>query len=173
VCPEGAIHEGKRSIGVLEKGTTENIVFYRGILNVGEAMATPVIKALKKKIDGDTNTILDAPPGNACPMIETVSNVDYCILVTEPTPFGLYDLRLAANVVKKLEVPFGVIINKDGTRDMGVESYCRQLGISILMRIPHSKEIASLYSQGKLFSLEMHGWKEKFQRLFKDLEESI
>lgn len=173
VCPEGAIHEGKRSIGVLEKGAFEDVMFYRGVLNVGEAMATPVIKALKKKIDDDKNTILDAPPGNACPMVETVRNVDYCILVTEPTPFGLYDLKLAVNVVKKLDVPFGVIINKDDTRDKGVENLCKQQGISILMRIPHSKEIASLYSQGKLFSLEMQGWKEKFQRLFSDLEESI
>ncbi len=173
VCPEGAIHEGKRSIGMIERGTFDGIDFYRGVLNVGEAMATPVIKALKKKIDEDNHTILDSPPGNACPMIEAVHNVDYCILVTEPTPFGLYDLKLAVDVVKKLEVPFGVIINKDGIGEKGVENYCTQEGISILMRIPYSREIASLYSQGKLFALEMQGWKEKFQQLFRSIEENI
>jgi MinD superfamily P-loop ATPase len=173
VCPEDAIHEGERNVGMIERARLNGISFYRGVLNVGEAMATPVIKALKKKITDDNDTILDSPPGNACPMIETVHDVDYCILVTEPTPFGLYDLKLAVDVVKKLEVPFGVIINKDGIGDKGVEHYCLQEDILILMRIPYSREIASLYSQGKLFAWEMQGWKEKFQHLFKTLEGQI
>lgn len=173
VCPEGAIHEGERSIGVIEKGIGDKINFYRGVLNVGEAMATPVIKTLKRKMDESKDVILDSPPGNACPMIETIKGVDYCILVTEPTPFGLHDLRLAVAVVRKMNVPFGVIINKEGVGNKEVEEYCIQEGIDILMKIPYSNKIASLYSQGILFSLEMREWKEKFQKLFALMRERI
>jgi len=172
ICPEKAIYEGERSIGVIEKGKNE-IDFYRGVLNVGEAMATPIIKALKKKLKVAEHAILDSPPGNACPMIETIKDADYCILVTEPTPFGLNDLRLAVDVVKKMNVPFGVIINKDGIGDKEVEKYCMKEGIDILMKMPYSRKIASLYSQGKLFALEMKGWKEKFQELFALIEEKV
>ena len=173
ICPEGAISEGERSIGVIEKGTVNKIDFYRGILNIGEAMATPIIKALKKRIKESKDVILDSPPGNACPMIETIKDVDYCILVTEPTPFGLYDLKLAVDIVKKFNLPFGVIINKDGIGNKGVEKYCMEEGIEILMKIPYSREIASLYSKGKLFALEMQEWKEKFQELFMVIREKI
>jgi len=172
ICPEEAIHEGERSIGVIERGENE-IVFYRGVLNVGEAMATPIIKALKKKLKAVEHAILDSPPGNACPMIETIKDADYCILVTEPTPFGLHDLKLAVDVVKKMNVPFGVIINKDGIGDKEVENYCKKEGIDIITKVPYSRKIASLYSQGKLFALEMKEWDEKFQELFAAIEEKI
>lgn len=172
ICPEEAIHEGERSIGVIERGENE-IIFYRGVLNVGEAMATPIIKALKKKLKAVEHAILDSPPGNACPMIETIKDADYCILVTEPTPFGLHDLKLAVDVVKKMNVPFGVIINKDGIGDKEVENYCKKEGIDIITKVPYSRKIASLYSQGKLFALEMKEWDEKFQELFAAIEEKI
>ena len=120
----------------------------RGVLNVGEAMATPVITQVKRRIDPNRLVILDAPPGTACPVIETIKGSDFALLVTEPTPFGLHDLRLAVGVVRALGIPFGVVINRSGEGDELIEDYCREEGIPILMRIPLSKEIAVAYSRG-------------------------
>jgi len=170
VCPEEAISEGERIIGVIEGGTIGGVEFYQGRLNVGEAMATPVIRALKRRIDGKKTVILDSPPGTACPVIETVGDVDFCILVTEPTPFGLHDLKLAVDVVEHLGVPFGVIINRDGIGDDRVLEYCDGRNIPVLMKIPHDIRIARLYSDGIPFVSEMPEWKKKFQELVKDLE---
>jgi MinD superfamily P-loop ATPase len=166
VCPNGAITETQNIIGIIERGTTNGIEFYHGLLNIGEAMATPVIKTLKKRIDKTKNTILDSPPGTSCPVIETIRDTDFCVLVTEPTPFGLYDLKLAVEVAHDLDVPFGVVINRDGIGDNRVEIYCEENAIPILMKIPQSKKIARLYSEGKPFVLAMPEWKEQFYNLF-------
>jgi len=171
VCPENAISEGERIIGVIEGGKTGEIEFLQGRLNVGEAMATPVIRALKKRIDDGKTVILDSPPGTACPVIETVGDVDFCILVTEPTPFGLHDLKLAIDVVDHLGIPYGVIINRDGIGNRKVEEFCAEKRIPVLMKIPHSLEIARLYSDGIPFVLRMSEWKAKFRCLLKDMEE--
>ncbi len=151
VCPSKAIKFSSRPIGKIEHGKAEGIDFYQGLLNIGEAQAIPVLKALKRKIDKDKNVILDAPPGTACPFVETVQNSDYCILVTEPTPFGLNDLKIAVDTVRLLSVPFGVIINRDGVGDNKVELYCQHEKIPILAKIPQSTEIAELYSNGNAF----------------------
>lgn len=171
VCPENAISEGERIIGMIEGGKTGEIEFLQGKMNVGEAMATPVIRALKKRIDDAKTVILDSPPGTACPVIETVGDVDFCILVTEPTPFGLNDLKLAVDVVDHLGVPYGVIINRDGIGDGKVEEFCAEKRIPLLMKIHHSLEIARLYSDGIPFVLRMPEWKNRFIRLLKDMEE--
>lgn len=154
-CPEQAIREMPFSIGLLEFGTTGALAFGQGTLHVGEAMATPVIRQLKKQAakiiarDGDT-TIIDAPPGTACPVIETLRGADFALLVTEPTPFGLHDLRLAAEVARDvLRIPTGVVVNKDGVGDQGVDAFCRDNGIPILMRIPLDRRIAEAYSNGQ------------------------
>ena len=133
-------------------------------------MATPVITALKKKIDVKKTVILDSPPGNACPVIETVSGCDFCILVTEPTPFGLHDLELAVELTRVLEVPCGVIINKAGVGDNKVEEYCQNENIPILAEIPHNRQIAELCSRGIPFVEEIPSWKKKFQELFAEIE---
>ena len=166
VCPKDAITEEKRIIGVLEKGSTSNLEFYHGLLNIGEAMATPVIKALKIKTDNDRIVILDSPPGTACPVIETVNEADYVLLVTEPTPFGLHDLKLAVEMVRSLKIPFGVIINRDGVGDDRVEEYCKKEKIKILLKIPHDDKIARLYSKGIPFVFELPEWKSKFIELY-------
>ncbi|HJH30858.1 MAG TPA: (4Fe-4S)-binding protein [Methanosarcinaceae archaeon] len=171
VCPEGAISEEDRSIGVIDKnkggdGDSGGFEFYRGLLDIGEPMASPVISALKEHIDVDRTAILDAPPGTACPVITSVGDVDYCILVTESTPFGLHDLLLAVDVVRKLEIPFGVIINRHGIGDEKVEEYCNSHGIPILMKIPYDRKIARLYSEGIPFVGRMPEWKNRFIRLF-------
>ncbi|MFX1534017.1 MAG: ATP-binding protein [Promethearchaeota archaeon] len=173
ICPEDAISEEKRSIGILEAGRLESLEFYHGIMNPGEAMATPVIKALKKKMDPSKPSILDSPPGAACPVIETVRDSDYCILVTEPTPFGLHDLKIAVKIVQSLGIPHGIIINRDGIGDDRVEEYCKEENIPILMKIPDNREIAHLYSKGIIFSQGMSEWKEKFIALYKRIKEDI
>lgn len=173
VCPQNAVKWKKKSVGMLEHGVVNRIDFYHGLLNVGEIQAIPVIKALKKKVDKDKNVILDVPPGTSCPVIETIGGSDYCILVTEPTPFGLYDLKLMVEVVRHLYIPFGVIINRDGVGDKKVELYCQNKKIPILMKIPHSEEIAHLYSRGETFVNKLPSWHEEFTKLFKYIREGI
>ena len=168
VCKYDAIEEKERKIGEIFYGSKGGIKLYQGLLNIGEAMATPVIKELKK-FSGE-NTIIDAPPGNACPVIEAIYDADYVILVTEPTPFGLHDLKIAVEIVRKFKIPFGVIINKYGIGDNGVEKYCKKEEIKILMKIPHSKEIAKFYSEGIPFVLKMKEWKEKFLELYEEIK---
>jgi len=173
VCPRGAISWRKEIIGKIEHGRAGDMDFYHGLLNVGEMKTISLLKALKKKVDSGMDVILDAPPGTSCPVIETVSGSDYCILVTEPTPFGLHDLKLAVDVIKKMGIPFGVIINRDGVGDENVERYCKENGIDVIMKIPHSREIAYLYSKGIPFTEEMPEWREKFRNLFNQIMEEV
>ena len=173
VCPQNAINWKKKPVGKIEHGITNGVDFYHGLLNVGEIQAVPVIKALKKKIDKEGNVIIDAPPGTSCPVIESINGSDYCILVTEPTPFGLHDLKLAIAVVRHLYIPFGVIINRDGVGDKKVEMYCQTEKIPILMKIPHSEEIANLYSMGIPFVKKLPEWHEKFTELFRRIQEGV
>ena len=173
VCPKDAVRYNPRIIGKIEHGQVTNLDFYHGILHVGEAMAIPVIKTLKKKVDQRKHVIIDAPPGTSCPVIETINGSDYCILVAEPTLFGLHDLKLAVEVVRHLYIPFGVIINQDGVGDTKVELFCRHEKIPVLMKIPHSKEIAHLYSQGKPFVEEIAGWQEQFISVFDRIQTAV
>lgn len=172
VCPNDAIDEEDRSIGIIERNKSDNdadgfgFEFYRGLLNIGEPMASPVIAALKKHIDADKTVIIDSPPGTACPVITSVEGVDYCVLVTESTPFGFHDLLLAIDVVQALDLPFGVIINRYDVGDDRVEEYCTSQAIPVLMKIPHDMKIARLYSEGIPFVIRMPEWKDKFVRLF-------
>jgi len=158
VCPKDAVSWNERIIGRLEHGQVEDIDFYHGLLNVGEMQAVPVIKALKRKVDKSKNVIIDVPPGTSCPVIESISGSDYCILVTEPTPFGLHDLKLAVEVTRHLNIPFGVIINRDGIGDKKVELYCKSENIPVLLKIPERKKIAHLYSKGIALVSESHEW---------------
>ena len=168
-CPQGAITEKDRTIGIIEKADGE-IEFLRGVLNIGEAMSTPLIKRLKEKMNREKTVILDVPPGTACPVIEAISGVDYCLLVTEPTPFGLYDLRLAVELCKELNVKFGVIINRDGMGNQDTENFCNEQGIPILLRIPYDRKIAELYSKGIPFVREMPEWRARFKDVFRKIE---
>lgn len=173
VCPEKAITEENRAIGIIERGVNNGLEFYHGLLNIGEPMATPLVGAVKSKIDRNKITIIDSPPGTSCPVIESIKDTDYCILVTEPTPFGLYDLRLTIEVVRVLNVPFGVLINQDGIGDKGVEEYCKEEDIPVIMKIPHDKKIARLYSEGIPFIKEMPEWRERFVDLYGSIQEVI
>jgi len=169
ICPKGAINEGKHKIGAIKRGHKDNLELIYGELEVGEPMATPLIRQLKRHIDKNKNVILDAPPGASCPVIETVKGVDYCILVTEPTPFGLHDLKIIVQVLEDMSIPFGVVINRAGIGDRKVYDYCREKNIPILLEIPYDRRIAELYSRGIPFSLEMTEYREKFRDLFNDV----
>jgi MinD superfamily P-loop ATPase len=165
VCPKDAITEKQRQIGVIKKGEVKGVELVYGELNVGEAMAVPLIKAVKNQIKTDKNVVIDAPPGTACSLVASVHKTDYCILVTEPTPFGLHDLKITVQVLQDLEVPMGVVINRAGIGDRKVYEYCQKQKIPLLLEIPFSKEIAELYSRGVPFVTKMPEWKEKLLQI--------
>jgi MinD superfamily P-loop ATPase len=173
VCPEGAIKERKKVIGRLNAGRLENMLFLKGTLNVGEPMATPVVRAVRARAKADVFTILDAPPGTACPVIATVKDCDYCLLVTEPTPFGLYDLDLMVQVVRELGVPAGIVINKDDAWSTNIENYASEQNLPILLRIPLSRDIAVLYSKGVPLNQTDSGLDDDFYRLYGKVENEI
>ncbi|OFV67879.1 MAG: (4Fe-4S)-binding protein [Candidatus Syntrophoarchaeum caldarius] len=167
VCPRDAISEGQRIIGEIAKGKgEEGIDLVYGTLNIGEAMAVPLVRAVKREIRDEGTVIIDSPPGTSCPVIASVKDSDYCILVTEPTPFGLYDLKIAVKVLRKLEIPFGVVINRSGIGDRGVYDYCNDEGIDILLEIPYLKEIAESYSKGIPFIKVIGNWQKQFLAIF-------
>ncbi len=169
-CPAKAISEKKREIGILRKGISNNkMEFIDGVLNTGEAMPVPLIREVKKKISPGRITIIDVPPGTSCPVVESVKGSDFCILVTEPTPFGLNDLILAAETMKKIQIPCGVIINRADLGNDEVELYCKKNRIPVLMQIPFDREIAELYSNG----IPLINVKNQYRKKFKELFENI
>jgi MinD superfamily P-loop ATPase len=176
LCPENAITEAERKIGVIEEGQvrriqirTGSIRFIQVRLNIGEPMATPLIRSMKKKINPDGVTIIDVPPGTSCPVIEAVHKSDFCILVTEPTPFGLNDLKLAVEVMRKLKIECGVAINRAGIGDDKVKEYCHKESVPIMAEIPYDRSVAVLYSSGIPTLIEG----EKYRKIFSQLWESI
>ena len=170
LCPEKAIREVQRVIGIVEIGAKGDLQFAHGKLNIGEAMAPPLIRAVKKYINPTRTVIIDAPPGTSCPVIESIKGSDFCILVTEPTPFGLNDLILAVEVVRKIKIPFGVIINRSDLGNKETENYCEKEKIPILMKIPFKKEIAMAYSKGNIIVEALPEYKKEFQELFGEIK---
>lgn len=150
ICPTHAISEKQRVIGIVEEGIAENIFFLHGVSEIGNALSPPIIHVLKEKISNEMLTILDAPPGTSCPVVTTLEGVDYVILVTEPTPFGLHDLQLTVQLVRKLGIPFGVVINRADLGNAQVEAYCLSEKISILLKVGFQKEYAVSYARGEM-----------------------
>ncbi|MFA5015677.1 MAG: ATP-binding protein [Actinomycetota bacterium] len=170
-CPHRAIEEEKKEIGVIEIGKNGEIQFVHGKLNVGMMMSPPVIRAVKKHINKKKTVIIDAPPGTSCPVITAIKDTDFVILVTEPTPFGLNDLLLAVEVVRKLGISFGVIINRSGLGNKKTDEYCAGENIPILMRIPFSKKIAGIYSRGDPIIKALPEYIKEFRELYKKIEQ--
>jgi MinD superfamily P-loop ATPase len=170
VCPKGAITEGSREIGVLETGRAGHVAFVHGRLRVGEAMAPPLIRAVKKHATGDMVNIIDAPPGTSCPVITAVRGCDYVILVTEPTPFGLHDLTLAVETVRQMGLPFGVLVNRADIGDDRVRGYCATEDIRILAEIPDDRRIAEAYSRGEPAVSVLPEYRQVFHRLWADIK---
>ena len=132
-------------------------------------MPIPLIKAVKQRINPEKTVIIDAPPGTACPFVASVYPSDYCILVTEPTPFGLHDVQIAVQVLTQLEIPYGIIINRAGIGDQRIHNYCNDEDIPILLEIPYDRTIAHLYSRGIPFVIEMPEWRAQFQQVYREI----
>ncbi|HPW77454.1 MAG TPA: ATP-binding protein [Candidatus Omnitrophota bacterium] len=173
LCPRKAIRETDRTIGEIETGDREGIRFVQGKLNVGETMAPPLIRQVKSRIEPNSVAILDAPPGTSCPMVTAVRGSDFCILVTEPTPFGMNDLHLATETVKKLGIPYGVVVNRAEADDLKTRDYFKSNQIPLLLKIPLDRKIAELYSIGTPFIGPMPEYREKFRALFKTISETV
>jgi len=167
LCPRGAIREVDRSIGEIEIGQRGGIDFVQGKLAVGETMAPPLIRQVKSHIDRSCMTIIDAPPGTSCPMVTAVKGSDFCILVTEPTPFGMNDLHLAIETVKKLGIPCGVVMNRAEPHDLKARIHFKANDIPVMLQIPFDRKIAELYSVGIPFVEQLPEYREKFLDLFK------
>lgn len=172
LCPEKAITEVGREIGVVESGRADGVDFVQGRLFIGQPMAPPVIREVKAQANPKGIVIVDASPGTSCPVVEAVRNSDFCLLVTEPTPFGLNDLVLAVKTMSKLDIPCGVVINRAGLGDGKTEAYCRKKGIPIMMTIPLDTEIAGLYSRGIPLVEGMPEFRDAFRGLFDKIGDS-
>ena len=170
VCPTGAISEETRKIGSIKMGVSSDAEVVYGELDVGEPMPVPVIQEVKKQVKKDKTVIVDSPPGTSCSVIESIYKSNYCLLVTEPTPFGLYDLRIMVEILSKIKIPFGVVVNRAGLGDREIYRYCKDRGIPILLEIPFQRRIAELYSRGIPFVSEMPKWKQEFQMLLKEIK---
>ena len=170
VCPERAIREEDRPIGVVETGQANGVAFVQGRLNVGEPMAPPLIRAVKKKSIADGIAILDAPPGTSCPVVTAVRDVDYVLLVTEPTPFGLNDLKLAVEMIRQLGLRHGVVINRADIGDQRVRKFCAGESIPILLEIPDDRRVAEAYSRGHMAARVLPEWSESMLKLWSQLK---
>ncbi|HZK25675.1 MAG TPA: ATP-binding protein [Oscillospiraceae bacterium] len=167
-CPEGAISEIDREIGVVEANADNT--FLQGRLNIGEPLSIPVIQQLKKHLHGELPIILDCPPGASCAVVQSIEDCDYCILVAEPTPFGLHDLQIAVRLVKLMQIPCGVVSNKATPGNNTIQDFCAEHELELLMEIPFSREIAAAYSRGILPVTTCPEWQEKFCALYQKVE---
>jgi MinD superfamily P-loop ATPase len=201
-CPTEAISEVLHVTGTIERGQVlrlrpstrsggasgqaGTVAFAQGTMNVGEPMAVPIIRQLKRWVippdastglggtPGGRPVILDASPGTACPVVESMRGADFVLMVTEPTPFGLHDLRLAVEVARdELRVPVGVVINRDGVGDRGVDDYCEAEGIPILMRIPLDRRIAEAYSEGIPLINVLPEYRKRFRDMYATIERLV
>ena len=169
VCPPQAIREVDYRIGVIETFSAGKITLIQGNLDIGAAMAPPLIRAVKRKMDNRIPILLDAPPGTSCPVITTLRGADFVTLVTEPTPFGLNDLILAVETVREMDLPFGVIINRSGSGDARVNFYCADENIPILAEIPDDRKIAEAYSRGELIGKVFPEYRLIFEKIINDI----
>jgi len=173
ICPTGAICEVPRKIGGVQYGDSSGVAVGQGLLDIGAIQSPAVIRHLKKGMNTEGIVILDAPPGTSCPVIETIRSCDFVLLVTEPTPFGLNDLELAVGMVRQLDIPYAVAINRCDMGDDGVVQYCRREGIDVLLEIPNDRRIAEAYSRGQLMIHEFTEYRDIFITLFEWIQSAL
>jgi MinD superfamily P-loop ATPase len=173
VCPEGAITETGRELGIIERGHRKGLDFVHGKLRIGEAMSPPLIRKVRACTRPGAITIIDAPPGTSCPVIASMRGADFVLLVTEPTPFGLHDLTLAVGAVRILGIPCGLVINRADLGDDRVRAYAKKEALPILMEIPFDRRIAEAYSRGEMLAEVMPEWKERFLALHHSIARTI
>jgi MinD superfamily P-loop ATPase len=172
VCPEGALSPGKRELGVVEEGSAGEAVYLGGRLRVGEAMSPPLMREAKKRLETlaqGRDVIIDAPPGVSCPAVNAVMDSDYIVLVTEPTPFGFHDFRLAWEAFGPMNIPMGAVINRAGLGDDSVQQFCREKAIPVLAEIPFDRAIAEGYSRGEVVA----GLSEELGQNFRGLRDTL
>ena len=173
VCPEDAITEAGRELGIIETGSRNGLRFAHGKLRIGEAMSPPLIAKVRSLTIPEGLTIIDAPPGTSCPVIEAMKGAHFILLVTEPTPFGLHDLKLAVGAVRVLNIPCGLVINRSDLGDDEVRKYAEKEKVPILMEIPFDRKIAEAYSRGKTIIEAMPEWKQRFITLYETIEAMV
>lgn len=169
LCPEAAIHEVPVRLGLVESGTAmKGIPFARGVLDVGQPMAVPVIRKLLDwgQPAPDQAVLRDAPPGTSCPVVATARGSDFLLLVTEPTPFGLHDLRLAMQIARELGLPAGVVVNRHNGAFPELDAFCAAEGLPVLLRIPFERRIAAGVAQGKTLVEIQPEYVPLFQQLY-------
>jgi MinD superfamily P-loop ATPase len=172
ICPEEAVSETSRVVGEIFRARSKGTEIIWGELSLGEARTTPLIRAVKDETRSEM-VIVDCPPGTSCSLVESVRGTDFCLLVIEPTPFGLYDLDIALKVLEKMKVPRAVLVNKSGMGDRKVYEYLEKRNIPLLMEIPLDRKIAELYSQGQIFVEKMPEWKGEFADMARRIKEVI
>lgn len=172
-CPEDAATETELRVGKIETGMRETLTVHTGTLDVGRRVPLPVIHELKSRARLDVPTILDSAPGTGSAVIPALRDCDYCILVTDPTPFGFYDLTLMMKVVDEFGIPAGIVINKDDGSTSDLEAYAEKNALPILLRLPFSREIASLCSKGIAITEADTGWDKKFWKLYEEVERTV
>lgn len=170
ICPVQAVSSTTRDIGLLRLGTAKGLQVSGGVLRIGEAMAPPLIRLVLEAAPEQEVQIIDAPPGASCPVIETIKGADFVLLVAEPTPFGLHDFQLTVQLMRKLKMPFGVVINREGMGDNQLEKYLAQDNIQLLARFPYSREAAQAYSRGFLLLDAANGFQEIYSQLWSNLQ---
>lgn len=175
ICPENAVTEADRFIGEVSSGRVPDLgsspsgslAFHSGLLHIGQVMAPPVIRQVRTHENRTAVTVIDAPPGTSCPVIAAMKDTDAVVLVTEPTPFGLHDLKLAIDAVRTLGLPHGIVVNRAGMGDREVYAFAAENKVPILMEIPFDKEIARAYAKGRLLVDALPEYKEKFKALYR------
>ena len=173
ICPEQAVEDGQRELGTITTSTWRNVTFSYGRLRVGEAMSPPLIGRVQSLIEPGELVVIDAPPGTSCPAISAMKNSDFVVLVTEPKPFGLHDLKLTVEAVRQLGIPCGLVINRADIGNADVYEYAGRKSLPILLEIPFDRHIAELYSRGHLLVESSDLWRTRFRRMFDDIEARI
>lgn len=173
VCPEEAIQENPRRIGVIETGLAGPIHFIQGRLDIGSPLSPPVIRAARQQLSGDGVQLIDAPPGTACAAVQAVEGTDYVLLVTEPTPFGLHDLQLSVDMLRLLGQPFGVVVNRADEGSGLIREYCAIEGIDILLELPDDRRVAEVCSRGELIVDVLPEYGPCFIALFAQIESRL
>ncbi|PMP62746.1 ATP-binding protein [Desulfurella multipotens] len=172
-CKYNALEEIPKNIGKISLGSANGIDFVKSQMNIGEPSAVRIIRQAKKYTNKDKINILDCPPGVSCPTVESIQMADFCVLVTEPTPFGLHDLKLAVDLTRQFGLKIGIVINRYDNKFIELESYLEENNIPMLLKIPYDIKIAQSYSKGKLFSKEIPQYENMFVELYNKILEIV
>ena len=173
LCPQKAITEKPREIGVVETGKSSDVTVLTGYLNTGEVSGVPVIKALLEKLDGSSETIIDCPPGSACVVMEGIKKSDYCLLVAEPTLFGVHNFQMVYELVKQFKKPFGAVLNKSIENDNPARKFCEDNNIPVLSEFQYEEQLAELNSEGLIAVCECESYAQKFRQLLSAVKEAV